>query len=601
MNTNQYQGGYVLIMGIVFLGIFAAMSTALTGYVSLHARGERAAIAAKQALALAEAGIDKAAYELNQSPSYTGESNVALGAGRYTVSITSVNSTTKTVTSTGYVPSVTNPIAVKTVKATLSVSDAAVSFRYGVQAGSGGFSLSGGSTINGSVYSNGSINATNGVNITGSATAANPPAVAADQSNATPVPIASCTAATCINFGNAAASQDFAQSFRVSAALPLNSVRLYIKKTSTPANATVRIVSNNNGSPGTTTFLSTTLPASSVTTSFGWVSVSLPATPILDPSETYWLVIDGATNATRYYTIGANTAYGNGAAKVGAYSGTWNNTTPAGLDGYFELYMGGGTSMIGGSTYVGGVNIGTTAGDNAWAHTVTGAAVTGALYCQTGTYNNKSCNTSQGSPTPAELPLSESNIDAWKEDAASGGTIVGNYNVNWAGATLGPKKIEGNLTVNGGGTLTLSGTVWVTGTITVDGGGKVRLAASYGTNDGALISDGPVSLSGGANFAGSGQAGSYPFLITTSACPTAAGCSGANAIDLSGGTGTVALVAQSGTVRINGGSSLKAVTGKQIVMDGGATLIYDAGLISVNFNSGPGGSWEFLPGSYGTE
>ncbi|HQT82954.1 MAG TPA: hypothetical protein PLW99_02280, partial [Candidatus Paceibacterota bacterium] len=61
---------------------------------------------------------------------------------------------------------------------------------------------------------------------------------------------------------------------------------------------------------------------------------------------------------------------------------------------------------------------------------------------------------------------------------------------------------------------------------------------------------------------------------------------------------TVAIVAQNGTVNIAGGSALKAVTANEIDMSGGASLIYDSGLINTNFSSGPGGSWGFVPGTY---
>ena len=254
--------------------------------------------------------------------------------------------------------------------------------------------------------------------------------------------------------------------------------------------------------------------------------------------------------------------------------------------------------MIGGNNYPTGVYVGTTASDDAWAHTVTGATVTGTIYCQVGTYTNKTCNTSRADPTSQPMPLSDNNIQDWKDDAAAGGTIVGDYHVNYAGATLGPKKITGNLLVDGGGTLTVSGTLWITGTITITGGGKIKLASTYGTNSGAIVTDGYVNLTGGASFSGSGQPSSYPFLVTTSACPVAAGCNGNDAIYLSGGAGTVALIAQNGNAHISGGSSLKQVTAKQVIMDSGATLYYDSGLISENFSSGPGGSWQFVPGTY---
>ncbi|HVB20153.1 MAG TPA: choice-of-anchor R domain-containing protein [Candidatus Paceibacterota bacterium] len=590
--------GYVLVLTLVFLGIFFTVATAYLSFVTTSARNALTSVASAQALSLAEAGMDEAAYQLNQNPSYSGESNTPLGGGVFTVTISSVNSNTKLITATGYVPNSTSPVATKIVRTEVGINSNIVSFRYGIQTGAGGFVLSGGATINGSVYSNGNINATTGVHITGSAVAADPPAVSADQVNDSPS-ISSCTSSTCITFANTTATQDVAQSFKISTAVPLNNIQFYLKKVGAPSDAVVRIVTDNGGSPGTNLLMSSTLSAATVTANFGWVTVTMPSTPVLSPSQTYWIVIDASSNSSKYYILGANTGgYVNGTAKIGKYGGTWSATTPAGLDGYFKLYLGGGTSMIGGNTYATGVYIGTTASDSAWAHTVMGATVTGPLYCQSGSYTNKACDTSQPDPTPQPLPLSDNNIQDWKNEAAAGGVITGDYTVGYAGATLGPKEITGNLLVDGGGTLTVSGTLWVQGTITVSGGGKVVLASSYGTNDGAIVSDGYVAVNGGGTFSGSGQAGSYPFLITTSACPVAPGCDGNDAVTMSGGAGTVAIVAQNGTANIEGGSALKAVTANEIDMSGGASLVYDSGLINSNFSSGPGGSWNFVPGSY---
>ena len=163
---------------------------------------------------------------------------------------------------------------------------------------------------------------------------------------------------------------------------------------------------------------------------------------------------------------------------------------------------------------------------------------------------------------------------------------------------MGPAKINGNLSITGGAELTLTGTIWVTGNISLTGGAIIRLASSYGTNDGVIITDGYVSLSGNSEFYGSGEPGSYPFLVTTSSCPDDASCGGNNAISFGGGSGTVGLVAQNGTIHITGGSALKAVVAKTIEMSGGAELIYDSGLVNSHFSSGPGGSWEFVRGTY---
>ena len=595
--SHKHHRGNVLLLTLVFLGVFSTVSAAYLGFVTRYARSESVAIASSQAFALAEAGVDAAIYQLNQNPNYSGETTT-IGNGAFSTSVTSIDGSSKRISVTAYVPSIANPIAVKTVKATASINSNIVSFRYGVQAGTGGFSLSGGSQINGSIYANGNINAITGVRITGSATAANPPALAADQVNDAP-PISSCTSATCITFANSSATQDMAQSFKISSATPLNNIQFYLKKVGSPPDMVIRIVNDNAGSPGTDTIMSSTLSASAVTTNFGWITVTMPPTPVLDPSQTYWIVIDTGNNSSKYYIIGANSdGYTNGIAKIGKYGGSWSSTTPSGLDGYFKIFLGGGTSMIGGNTYATGVYVGTTASDDAWAHTIKGATITGIPYCQVGSYMNKPCNTTRADPTPVPMPLSDSNIQLWKDEAEAGGTITGNYHVGWAGATLGPKKITGNLLVDGGGMLTVTGTLWVEGSITIIGGGKVSLASSYGTSDGAIISDGPVVVSGGAQFFGSGQDDSYPFLITTSACPVESGCNGNPAVELNGGAGTVAIIAQNGTAVVSGGGALKAITAKQISMSGGAVLTYDSGLINTNFSSGPGGSWIFIPGSY---
>lgn len=592
------ESGQIVLFALLVFALLSLLSFPLLRFVSFLVQAERQTVALAQALQLAEAGLDKAAFELNQSSSYVGESNTSLGPGTFTTIVATIDAQSKRVTSTGFV-SAQGQVYDRTVRATLSKSAAEVSFHYGVQAGTGGFIMNGGSTVNGNIYANASIVATNGVHITGSAQAANPPALSADQSNAVPFPITSCTSTTCVTFAQASATQDFGQSFQLTNSQPINNVQVYLKKIGSPPDITLKIVNDNNGVPGSTVYLSGTLSASSVTTSFGWVSVPLPTTPVLQDHQTYWLVLDTSSNSSRYYVIGANNnGYALGTAKVGRLGYSWSDPPFAGLDGYFQIFLGGGFSTLGGSDYVGGVYLGTTASDSAWAHTVKGASVTGNLYCQAGDNNNKPCDTSQPDPTPQPFPLSNANIQDWKNEASAGGTIVGDYHVGWAGATLGPKTITGNLLIDGGGILTVTGTLSVQSNLTLGGGSQIKLASSYGANSGVIVTDGYVVLAGGSSFSGSGQPGSYPFLITTSACPVTPSCNGNPAVSLSGGAGSVVVIAQEGNVSIGGGSALKEVTAKQITMTGGATLTYDSGLISAHFSSGPGGSWTFQPGSY---
>jgi hypothetical protein len=222
---------------------------------------------------------------------------------------------------------------------------------------------------------------------------------------------------------------------------------------------------------------------------------------------------------------------------------------------------------------------------------VSGAQVAGSLFCQSGTDNNKVCDTSRADPAPQAYPVSDTSIQSWKDEALAGGVTSTDVTVGSTGATLGPRKIVGNLLVNGGGTLTLSGNLWVTGTLTVTGGGKVKLDPSYGSKSGVLVTDGRISLSGGGQLTGSGTAGSYLMILTTSDCPTGAGCSGVSAMTVSGGAGAVILNAQNGQMDLAGGVNLKEATAYKITATGGTTITYESGIANVNFSSGPSGGY----------
>ena len=359
-------------------------------------------------------------------------------------------------------------------------------FNYGVQAGSGGFNMSGGSTLNGNIYSDGSIWATSAT-ITGTAIAADPISTTTDQSNATPVPISSCTSSTCITFGNASASQDVAESFTVSQGAPLSAVAFYIKKVGNPANITVRIVSDNNSKPSAATLLTGTLSGSSIGTGFAWATSTITTTvPILDPTQTYWIVLDNGTqSSSNYYIIGANSSYANGTSQIGQYGGTWTNTNPAGLDLYFQTFLGGGYSTIGGGSHVGAVNIGSGSTGNAWAHTVTGANVAGTLYCQNGSNNNKSCNTSQSDPPAVGLPVSNANVTSWENSVTSGlttnfsggGTYTGNLTINYLGTTSTLSEVNGNLTLQCSSAPANFGNLYVTGSVTISSGCQMNASS----------------------------------------------------------------------------------------------------------------------------
>ena len=169
MKTHLRSGGYILLISIVIGAALTAISAGLISYFSSYLREARLSTASAQALAIAEGGIDNALYQLDQNGSYTGETGTALGAGTFTATITSVDSNTKLIKVTGYVPNSTSPTASRTVVAEADVNTSVVSFHYGVQVGNGGITMGNGSVINGGIYSGGGISG--GGTITGDATA----------------------------------------------------------------------------------------------------------------------------------------------------------------------------------------------------------------------------------------------------------------------------------------------------------------------------------------------------------------------------------------------------------------------------------------------
>ena len=330
-------------------------------------------------------------------------------------------------------------------------------------------------------------------------------------------------------------------------------------------------MTNSGNSPSYSGVLASgTVSSSLVSTEYSWIDIPLTANQILNDNTTYWIVIDANVDASNYYIIAANTTYGNGQAKRGRTdTGSWSNTSPSGLDGYFKLTLG--TSDVGimGEDQYNDLTVG-----SAYAYSVNYVSGTGSIYCQTGGGNNKSCDTSRANPVVEPMPVSDATINLWKSEATAGGTPLSSQSVNWAGATLGPKKISGSLTVSGGGTLLVSGTLWVTGDITISGGAHVR--SNNSAKSFAIVADGKITLSGGASIDGS--AGSHILLVSTSNDPT-------QAITISGGANDTALYAANGGVRVTGGASVKAAAAEYLYISGGANVIYDPEMSSLNLTS----------------
>lgn len=575
---NYERGGAMIIVVILFLALSLIAVFGIINPMMRHVTATRSILESKQGFYLAEAGIEDIIYRLKNGMQTLPSNTLSLAGEDVVTSITDTAGG-KTLTSSGDNKGFIRKTAVDLV------TGIGISFNYGVQTGTGGFVLSNNSGVNGNVYAGGPIIGSDNSFITGSAFSANSASSTINQENSSPI-----VPPSQIVFGNANGTQDVAQSFQVSTTGPIGKVAVYIKKVSTPSNITVRIVTDNAGSPGSTSLVSATLSAALITTNFGWVEIPLGPNFDLVPGTDYWIVLDAGTDSSKYYILGANSVYLGGTGKTGRFGTSWSNTSPSGLDGYFKVYIGGLTGSIS------EVNIGSTTSGigDAKAHTINNSTIVGGLYCQTGSGNNKSCDTSQTDPTPLPFPISDANIDAWKNEAEAGNTINGNVILSGSSSNMGPTKIIGNLTINNGHILTLNGTLWVTGTISISNNVVVKLTSGYGASSGAIVSDGRISLSNNVNFQGSGPIGSYILLLTTSNCPNGVSCGGNPAMNVGNNAGTVILNAQQGTISFSNNSGAKEATANLISLSNNATITYDTGLANVNFSSGPSGGFDVL-------
>lgn len=242
-------------------------------------------------------------------------------------------------------------------------------------------------------------------------------------------------------------------------------------------------------------------------------------------------------------------------------------------------------------------------GKDAYVHTCVDSNIVDTLhYVLGGSYG--SCtygaedNLGPNQIEPESLPIPQSQIDDWKNDAALGGIEPpggGDYEVLGGDTVyLGPAKIEGNLIINNNAILILTGTIWVSditggGNITANNGATIKLDPdAYGPTSGVIIADGKIDVLNGAELQGSGQEGSYLMLLSTS--------SNLNfdnpAIDIRNTARGALFYTNTGLIRLRNNMEVRGATGYKIYLDNGAVIEYESGLEDTYFTSGPGGSWE---------
>jgi hypothetical protein len=194
---------------------------------------------------------------------------------------------------------------------------------------------------------------------------------------------------------------------------------------------------------------------------------------------------------------------------------------------------------------------------------------------------------------PRDLPISQSQIDKWKGEAANGGVTTTDISISGT-KILGPIQIgtsrnPKNLTVQNGATLIVKGTIYVTGNITFSNGSTIKLDSSYSSLSGVIIADEVITVENNVIISGSGQPGSYVLILSTKSDTTNP------VIDIrNNSAGSAIYYANSGLIYLKNNMVAREVTGYKIQIENNAEIQYESGLEEANFSSGPGGSWEIV-------
>ena len=242
-------------------------------------------------------------------------------------------------------------------------------------------------------------------------------------------------------------------------------------------------------------------------------------------------------------------------------------------------------------------------GGSAWAATIAGGSkcvIDGIAHYTT----SINCNTVGGvskEDTPIEsqdMPITQDQITVWQNQAASGGNIAG-YSLGGNNKdSLGPVKVDGNMTLDSNAQLTIMGTIWVTGNLSLNSNAIIQLDPGYSSFSGVIVVNGQISVSSNVVFCGSegykgggkcnSSVGSYIMLLSTNDSDNPSN----PAIYATSNTQTAILYSSEGLIKLGSNAKLKEATGYGIYMDSNAEVRYETGLADIHFSSGPGGTWK---------
>ena len=211
-----------------------------------------------------------------------------------------------------------------------------------------------------------------------------------------------------------------------------------------------------------------------------------------------------------------------------------------------------------------------------------------------------------GTPAPsnlatADMPIPDSQLDQWEAEAAAGGVQTSPCPLTYdtgSVVTLGPKKIDCDLNIQGSAQITIAGSLWIKGNLKIKNSAQVNLSSSFGAQSGVIVVDDPsnrtasskIEVENSATINGSGTAGSYLLLASRNNSAESGGDE--KAITLKNTGASSIYYAPHGFISVKNNAVVKEITAWKLEVKNSATVIYELGLRNVQFGSGPSGGYD---------
>lgn len=237
---------------------------------------------------------------------------------------------------------------------------------------------------------------------------------------------------------------------------------------------------------------------------------------------------------------------------------------------------------------------------SAYSHSISNSLIDKDAYYQTisGTIVAGTLHPNSPDQPLRDMPISDNIVDGW--EAAATSTIISSpcpYVID-DDAELGPVKINCDLTIKGSPTVTLNGTVWAKGNVAIQNTATLRVNPALGGKSVAIIADNPadrlasgkIDLSNSSVFFGSGAEGSYILFISRNTSAESGGEDSCIVLENSA-SGDVLLYGPHCEILLKNSAKLKEVTGYKVHLQNTANVIYESGLASLLFETGPSGSY----------